>query len=166
MIEIIYCSAVQKFSDRPVMGNKSSSATRPNPSGEVVARVDRNRLSNPESKPAGDSGQDMANPLSDKSAEYRAMRRCTDMLSRGINADDVTSALFAEGVISHADKEEASNYMMTKGRRAAVLVDAVTSAVDKDPDNFRKFICILKKEAAFARIAKTLQGKWCIAIFV
>ena len=162
MIDIIKCSVVHWFSDRPVhvMGNKTP-APKPNPSGEAGARGDSNRVSNPEPELAVEPGVAM-----DKSAEYRVMRRCSDMLTRGINADDLTSALFAEGVISHADKEDAANYMMPKGRRAAMLVDAVTSAVDKDPDNFRKFIRILKKEAAFVRIAETLQGKRCGVIFV
>ena len=166
MIDIIKCSVVHSFCDRPVMGNKNSPAPNPNPSGEAGPRVDRTRVSNPEPEPAVEPGVAMANPLGDKSAEYRVMRRCSDMLTRGINADDLTSALFSEGVISQADKDEASNYMMSKGRRAAMLVDAVTSAVEKDPDNFRKFIRILKREAAFARIAETLQGKRCGGIFV
>lgn len=101
----------------------------------------------------------MSNSLNDKSAEYRAIRNCYETLTRGINPDDLTAALFAAEVISNAQKEDASNYMMPKGKRTAMLVDAVASAVENDPSNFHKFLRILKREAAFARIAAMLHGK-------
>ena len=146
-----------KFRNRPVMGNRNSPAAKPVSSGEAGAKDDHNQ----EPKPVGDSQLPMANPLNDKSAEYRAVKKCYDKLIRGINPDDLTSALFSEGVISQSEKEDAGNYMFPKGRRTTLLVDAVMSAVDKDRDNFRKFIHILRREAAFARVAEMLQGKRC-----
>ena len=94
-----------------------------------------------------------------KSPELVSFNKCSDLLRRGVHPDDLVSKLFAVGILSAADKSEASNYMLTNSRRAQIMFDAIASKVSNSPQTFHDLVQILRSEDAYAAIAQKLQGQ-------
>ena len=96
----------------------------------------------------------------EETPERRAFKECMPLLERVLNADDMATNLFSKGVITHTDLEEV-NAKATRGGKAKALVNAVYANLATNPDNFRTFVGVMKREGAYEKLASRLEGETC-----
>ena len=100
------------------------------------------------------------------SPELIALGRCLEALRRGVHPDDLISKLFSEGILSFAQKGEASNYMLTNAKRTEIALGFVEGRVVSDGRVFHKLVRLLNHEPAYAYLAQRLLGKLTLHRYV
>lgn len=81
------------------------------------------------------------------SAEYRTLQYHTNDLGLAVkeDLDDLSGELFAAGLITKLNREEATYKMHLKEDRAAKLVGIVQDKVEENPQNYHTFISLLRR---------------------
>ena len=86
-----------------------------------------------------------------ETAEYQTMIACTMELRNAVsnNLIQLSGHLLARGLITMEKYDELRNVMLSQASRAASLVELVQRRVQLDPQNYSKFINILKEDSEY-----------------